>query len=124
MLPCIEDGQHDLSETLSQMHRGPLPTLGAPLQLQVAVHELSMALSEHRRPLPPDLVELTDNCTGALANEGLTAGSTGSEAACAAVALACQQLVRGPSYLFFDSFNATLKAVGVVASQVAQLCLT
>ena len=104
-----EDGQPELNKTMSHMHGGPLPTLGAPLQPQVAIHELSLALSEHKRPLPPGLVELADNSTNALANGGVTAASTGSEAACAAVALACQQLVSRPSSLFVDGSPAALQ---------------
>lgn len=40
----------------------------------MALHELSKALPESLRPLPPHLVEVADNNTAALPNTGIDAG--------------------------------------------------
>lgn len=48
--------------------------LTCPVDLQVALHELSKALPEDLRPLPAHLVEVADNNTSALPNTGVDAG--------------------------------------------------
>jgi hypothetical protein len=67
----------------------------------VAIHELSKALPEHKRPLPINKVEVNDNSSFWLPNSGGTAGSTAAEGSCEAVRLACKKLVGAIRITYF-----------------------